>query len=501
MKKLNKRLLLCLLACFMLLPALAACKTGTDSNVPTDTSGEQASTGGEEGPTWETDENGYVKDSIPDKNYGGKQVNVLFWQEMVDTSLPDSAGSKNVVQETVYLRRLRLESRLNINFHISTTPGNWQNRETFLTQARLANEAQYDLISSFSLNPSVLAQEGMLYNLNTLQYPELEMPWWPESTSEWQQYGALYFIASNSSISGINSMETMFSNATLFADRGLEDPVDLALAGNWTVEQMLEMVRAFDVGDDDASRVYGLAVDDHSRMDAFYYGAGFNCVKNNEDGQAELAFVSTTEVDRITSYINRLFTVFQTDAVTIEHDSIALMREHRTALMIGWLGQIQQMEDTDYSPVPLPKLDSDQKNYKTIQSNGFDVWCIPTSAADPELSGLIIEALASADYRTVAPFYFDKYMKLRYASNEICSQMFELIRGSLVYDFGRISQSSLYSVEGAWRACFYDYTLNVKYSNDSFATSVSENKGTAETKLLELLSSYRKYSNQAANAQ
>ena len=234
-----KRCLLCLLTVLLLLPAFASCKK-TQDDVPDGTSGgETVATLEPEEPKWELDENGYVKDTIPEMNCRGKEIHVLCWDENVLNVLPKDVGSKNVVQEEVYLRRLNLETRLNIKFKVSTTPGNAQKRDSFLTQARKANDEQYDLICSFSLHPSVLAQEGLLYNLNNLTYPQLEMPWWPESITEWEQYGGLYFIASNSSVSAINSMEIMLANTSMITELGLKNPIDLVLEGNWTVENMI----------------------------------------------------------------------------------------------------------------------------------------------------------------------------------------------------------------------------------------------------------------------
>lgn len=59
-------------------------------------------------------------------------------------------------------------------------------------------------------------------------------------------------------------MEVMFCNSALFTDRQLEDPVELALAGNWTVDKMLELVEAFnnDLDENDPNHIYGLTIDD-----------------------------------------------------------------------------------------------------------------------------------------------------------------------------------------------------------------------------------------------
>ena len=165
-----------LLVCLMCAAMLAACKgNGGESDTTPGSDGATTPPGPDIGPTWETDENGYIKDNIPDDtNYGGKVINLLCWSEGLNNVIPKEAG-KNEVQEEVYLRRLNLEGRLNINFNVSTAAGSAQNKDVFLAQARLANESKYDLICSFSLHPSVLAQEGLLYNLNNLQYPQLDM--------------------------------------------------------------------------------------------------------------------------------------------------------------------------------------------------------------------------------------------------------------------------------------------------------------------------------------
>ena len=204
MKHKTIRLLTGLLTCLLCLGLLAACKG--DGETPAGTSGTAGSSGtggtpGPQEPEYETDENGYIKDTIPDTTYGGAVLQLLCWEEARDNVAPaDHGGGSDEVQEQAYLRLMRVESRLAVQLDVSTAPGSWQNRDTFLAQARLSNEVGYDLICSFSLHPPVLAQEGLLYNLNNLTYPELGMPWWPESITEWEQYGGLYFISSNSAI-------------------------------------------------------------------------------------------------------------------------------------------------------------------------------------------------------------------------------------------------------------------------------------------------------------
>jgi hypothetical protein len=67
--------------------------------------------------------------------------------------------------------------------------------------------------------------EGRLANLMKLGFPDLEMPWWPASTEEWSQHGALFFISSNSSVMSINNMAVIFVNPGLITAKGNADPL------------------------------------------------------------------------------------------------------------------------------------------------------------------------------------------------------------------------------------------------------------------------------------
>ena len=457
----------------------------------------------ETGPQWETDEKGYVKDQIPENvDYRGREVPMLVWTGARSFTLPDQAGSgNNTVQQRVYARRLAVESRLNIDLEPTYLAGDYFAKEEFVSAARLAGDRGYELIVSFSLHPTVLAQEGALYNLKNLTYPNLEMPWYPDLISDWEHYGSLFFVTTNSSISIIRAAETMFCNNSMFADRQMTSPVDLVLNGEWTLEKFIENVNAFDDGldADDPLKIYGFVVDDHSRMDGLYYGLGFHDTVTNQNGEVEIPWLSATYVDIISQALDKLVPIFNSGNALVDN-SVAMMFNHKAAIFAGSFSDITVMEDTDYAPIPMPKLNEEQAEYCTVPNNGYDVWCIPSVAKDPELAGMIIEAFFSSDYRDLAPYYFDRYLRLHYASDEISSRMFEIVRASVNIDFGRVSHEYLTSGTGFWRPCFYNYSLNVTAGENRFAISAAASQSKAEIKLSELLASYRKYHNQEQNA-
>lgn len=50
----------------------------------------------------------------------------------------------------------------------------------------------------------------------------------------------------------------------------------------------------------------------------------------------------------------------------------------------------------------------------------------------------MIECLASESYRRVTPAVFEQSMKLKYAQDNVTSQMYDIIREGVSFDLGRV---------------------------------------------------------------
>ncbi len=495
MKK-SVRLFTLVLALLMLVSVFAACKNNTpDPNGP-DSEATQAPTGpGGEVVDDNLDENGYLKDDIPeDTDLGNRVIRVLTWASRASQMFSEGFTEDEINNE-VYSRQAALEERLNFMFEPVPVAGDWNDMNTWLTQGRLCGDLDIDLIGTYSLWPGVLAQEGHLCNLNLYDYPNQEMPWWPASVSEWTQSGALYFISSNSSIPVLNSIRIMLCNEDLFEDKGLESPVTLTIDGKWTVDTMLSHVAAFDSDLDADTRVWGFGAWDETAMDSMYYAAGFSSIKNN-DGEASIAVLEASTIMGVTTYINKLAAMFDSGNATIKIN-LPEFNSNRVALGLAAFDVLTWLENMEYAAIPLPKMDENQDNYRTIQHNNYDVWAIPASAEDPTVSGIVLEGLASMDYRQLAPYYFDRYMKLRYSQEEINSQMFDIIRGSLHYDFGRIMMDLGSITEGSWRDTFWTYSnggmIKADIAPGTFTNGVQGKEAATREKLNSILRNFRKY--------
>lgn len=482
--------LLCSVWCF------AACGKAPETEQP-GTSGSSVTTDSAESSN--VDENGYEKDSIPaNTNFGDYTFNILSWAENNDYLFPLAASEKDIISYDIFMRNRGIEETYHCTLKPDVVNGSWSNQETFLSKARMAGELEYDLIASYSLWPTVLAQEGLLANLLTLKFPEVTKPWWSTCAETYTFNGALYYLTCPSSRGAIMNAEVLFANNRLLENHVPdEDVFGMVLDGSWTYEAFLTITEKFKGladAEDEGSRIYALTVDDDSRMDAFYYGAGFRSVVRNTDGSMSLGFTSRSRLEQITSYADSLFALFRDDNGFVVHmeDNISEMKTGRSVFTVAGLASIQQLPDNStYAPIPLPKYNPKDTRYYTCQTNAYDIWCIPKTTARTEDAGIIAEAVASSDYRSIFPKFYEDKLKLRYADDVIGYQIFDIIRDSIITDFGRLEQLSLNNcgIEGIWRQVF---TPNSEYYGNFMSRYDSMNgDGQLEIALNKLLKAYR----------
>ena len=434
------------------------------------------------------DANGYLLDDIPEQDNGDKTVTVLVYQEVKGSVLPDEDNAANLVEHTVYMRNIAVEERLGIKFEPIYCKAAWSEKETFMAKATLAGE-NYDLIATYSLWPQVLAVQGYLYNLKNQPYPNLDQPWWCQSVKEWEQHGSLFFVTSNCSVRFINQAEAIFANTTMLNNYGAEDPTMLVMEGKWTLDKLYEMSALMhtDTKADGVNVPYGLIVEDTSRLDMFYYGADLRSTRVDESG---LAYVCIDdEQEKMANLVDKMIQLFHRNEAAIA-TGLGPMQRAQTAFMACCLTQVTKMDDTTiYTALPVPKYDEDQKEYRTVNTNGFDVWCIPLVAKDPELSATVMEAIASEDYRSVTPFYYEQYLKLRYSNNDIGVEIYDIIRNSVYIDFGRISAVNLGILETVFRNA-------VQSGTNKVASSLKAESRIWDKKLDTILKAYQEHQGQ-----
>ncbi len=411
------------------------------------------------------DEKGYVRDDLPDNiNYNEEDVTLLYWSDREHEEFYVESENGEVVNDSLFTRNTKVETRLNIKFSYESTPGNASNISNFTNKVQAAYKAgnnDYDLIGVYSITAGNLAVSGLLYDLNTCEAFEWEKPWWPQSLiNDATINGKLFFCSGDISANTLYMMYVTFFNKQLLTDFNLEDPYELVDSGKWTLDKMFQMCEGIysdanangmtDIGDLYGCYTFTL------HLDAFLAGAGITFIDASGD---ELAINEAFKSDKAVDIVSKLEDFFG------KQDRAYLLTENKTVHQyfsagnsLFWTDRCRNStifrdNDVSFGVVPPPKYNEDQTAYYSILGNPFSMYAIPCDTRQPEMMATVLECYASESYRTVSPALYEITMKYRYTDDSTSGRMFDITRDGRVFDLGRIFAQNLNSPYSAFESC------------------------------------------------
>ena len=97
-----------------------------------------------------TDENGYLCDDLPELDFGGETVNLLYWSDVENQEFIAEELTGEVVNDAIYQRNTTVEDRLNIRYNWIGTPGNGGSIDKYVGKVRdshTAGDNSYDVLA------------------------------------------------------------------------------------------------------------------------------------------------------------------------------------------------------------------------------------------------------------------------------------------------------------------------------------------------------------------
>lgn len=471
MQRLTKGLCF-LLALLTLVLTLAACNDGGKAGITTTTTTTPSPSNGDGVPEVSYDENGYLNDHI-DRNaidFGDRKVYVLAWQQNKELLFPEAMVDSESLSNTVYERNHEIEEQLGIEIH-PTFKSSHMNSDSSDGED-LYNEAKkgtikYDAIVCYSHFPAKMALDGILTDLTSLEFPETDMPWYPDGLEAWTISNRLFFIANNSCVQNILASWCIYANKDMIEEKGLEDIEQVVVDGDWTLDTLKTYSRHWaaeaegNANKAEEDRVYGFSLDHRTAFSGFYIGAGFRTYEKDETDFPVPVFNQSTYVEQVSAFVDKFLDITNSPEFKMGsyYGGFYEPLENKNVVFYGSsLNEYTRLDDYTYCIIPMPKLNDQQENYYTLTRDITELWCVPKNSEDPEIGGLLIEAISSSDYRLMAPKFFDKDFKYRYSSDENGVKIFELLRSSFVIDFGAVwcAQTGLASPYGSLWDCLDD---------------------------------------------
>ncbi|MHB1152859.1 MAG: hypothetical protein ACYCWE_09175 [Eubacteriales bacterium] len=481
-----KKIIAALLLTLILASSLLSC---AESDVQSVTTADQETVA-------ETEEELYVADNLPaDLDYGGKTITLLWSKDGGNFS---DALDGDVVNDALYYRDRKVEERLNVTIKNVEELYTWAIKDEYLNRIKssvLAGDNAYDIVSGqYATMPSLIA-EGVYYNLINVEYLDLDMPWWVQGLIEETTInGKLYLVSGDITIKTISNISNLFFNKKMLADRNIEEPYDVVLNGDWTYDYFKNLLTDMysDLngnGKVDNEDTFGLIVPSGNYITPYIQAFNIKITTLDEEGYPVLTYGDEKTADVVTELCALLhdtnYAVIGDDNTA--EDLIAIYYQNRSAFLSQTLQYAIALKnnESDFGVLPHPKYNEEQAEYYTALNEGNTLLGIVSSCTDTSMVSAVMECLASESYRQVSPSYYETALKVKYSRDDETSQMFDIIRAGVLFNFGSIYgfymnqinttfKAAIMSNNNKWASNFKSFSKAAEINIAKFYESVQQ---------------------------
>ncbi len=456
-----KRILCALLAGMMLLP-LASCSNSNVNSGDETKSQTSNPSNADSDSTANSEESSKYLDSLPETmNFGGTDIRFVVEEgsngNLTEQSIYVEEDTGDVVDSAVYQRNGIVQDRLGINIVLQEV---YDRRDLALLPALRtavgAGTNDFDIVGFYQYYNIGAAAQGLVYNLNNLQYNDFDREYWATDYINNMSYkGATYWATGDLSLRYTGGMYVTFVNDRLWSQyyNGL-DPYTLVDEGKWTLDKMYELSSGV-YKDENANNTpdatedtFGLSLICNDLINGMCAGAMIEHGSVDDEGNPYV----TLNNERTVQFYEKMYNLLYNNPGYVESasdDSETLMNkfnEGRYMLTCNKLFQsaiyLRNMED-DFKIIPLPKLDETQPHYNTRVHDSVTLFGVPITATEKfDAISATLEALASESYRLVTPAYYEVALKTKFTRDSDSGRMIDLISQNVSSDF-----ITLYSVE------------------------------------------------------
>jgi len=450
----SKRLLCFALAVLMLIPSVA-CADNSESKDKNDSGSVSVTTA----PTQNDDVN-YEPDELPELDFGGEKVTLLTSDSeegtlsFHETSLTVEDLNSNVLNDSIYNRELYVEERLGVEIYNAKS----DELTNEIEKNYMSGEGLYDAYIGDNAELSKYVFYDHLLDLRTVDYLDLDKPWWSQNFNEQAEiFGKLYITTGSLCLSLLKNTYAVYYNKDLAEDYENSKPelanlYDTVYNGKWTFDLFLEIGGELyeDINGNsirDLEDIYGIAYDRYFPIDAMWSGFDITVFSRTSDGWFEFD-VNTdkmyTALDKLYVMLNEMVGSITANVGTDVDSSYSCDRPEvyfangTNLFLVERLGfaekdTMRNMQD-DYGVLPYPKYDENQKEYLSFSHDFYGAVVIPNTNTKPEVVGAVLEAMASYSYRDTVPAYLDTVLKGQYMSDPESRQMIDIVVDGIMID-------------------------------------------------------------------
>lgn len=489
-----KRFLCLFLVLFMTL-SLFACGSTVDDPVATETT--QKESGAEQ----VTDDPNYVCDLPSDLDYEGETVGILYINLFnKGTELVSEELGLGIVSDAVFERNLIVEEQLGITYEYYP--------ETIVTRVAEVQAldiqsglGDYDIVVNgtyLAVQPSL---EGKYINLSDLDYIDTSKHYWTQGYNDMVTFTTdnMQFLASGPmAISMFRFMYLTLYNKTLLESYQIPDLYDTVMNGEWTMDYQYSVIKDHYVDKDGDSKsstgdFFGFITDGIILMDPYMVSCDVAMiVKDPDTRELQYNAGAVKKLSDVVDKVQRLYNDESTYVYTPSdngYDTVftSHMMDHfaanntlmATTLFLVMENNFGSIADMSYGIAPIPKFDTNQKDYHSYvqdQVSSFGISAVVSDLDRQEMLAAVLEAMAYHSYNLVRPAYYEVTLSERYMQDPQSNEILKLIFDSLKFDFSSSCSNIIPSlvIRDHLRPILTGKTNTVSSSTKSWARQVQK---------------------------
>lgn len=454
----NRKLRIAALLCGMLLAAgtCASCtpliviNTPDESGTGTENASDDTSKDPQSGSPDQTDPGGMRESedteaaakqylsALRSADYGGKNVLIA----VTDSDAAFGEDAEGVHLRSKALSDLRAESMRAVEEKY---------RVKFITFTYSADDLYRKVVDSYNSDTQYVADffcipprdvgryqaKGLLYNLRSLPFTDFSCPYFDREAMRETSAGYGIWAAAGGFTDAPENAYAVYYNRKLYEELGLSSPYQTVAAGDWTWEMFFE-------NEKNAASLDGITGSNLNTFsqaraeEIFLASSGIHMA----DTQLDATPTVDPPVSGMQAIADRIYSHVpagaDADAAASAEKAFA---DGNMLYCVSTLSRLSEWADApaDWGVLPLPKCDKEQDAYYTCRGDGC-VLCVPSSTAEPEMTGVLLQALYAASYGGHTDAFLNEAL-CYYVRDGKSVDMLERITDSYYYDFASMFSS------------------------------------------------------------
>ena len=341
--------------------------------------------------------------------------------------------------DAVYRRQVKLEDTFGFTIKQVYSANTYLNELATLV---LAGDDSIDVAFPMARQAATDAQQGVLCDLKTLNYIDLDSEVWAHTFNDTLSFGGkLFFATGDITTNSYDSIRTFMFNKELISKYQLESPYELVRSGKWTLDKLNEMVSqvSLDINGDSkmtADDQWGMAWQSAINGNILFYGCDEHLTVKGSDDIPKLVIGNQRSYDVFQKIQKQ---ISDSDLYYLGGDTEIkdIFRAGRSLFLTEVLYHVKTFRDMDidFGVIPSPKYDEDQEGYMQY----VDSWCpspvvIPKTAQNLDRSAFFVQLLAETGREFIHDEYYEKSISSKSLRDEESVEMLDIIVNNYVLD-------------------------------------------------------------------